>query len=427
MDRLRELDKLLRESFAADDWATSQALRLIRDELGDIHAAFTALRLFLGKDFRPPAPVSEPAPAGGSLVGAARAAAVLAECEADLAGETCPHDNDGDGDCGRPSCSRCNPGLRGEAEAIDRIIQRIRHEVVVQRAEALAHTPKYLPLRSGDGGAMMSEHVAGEWLHIDAVRDLLGIVDDPFARRPRPERPSPPTPAATDAVRTAAEAVAQGVEIISDTRWYRVPRARIHALKAALAAAPGQGEARPETEVLCRSRDAAREWVNAGSPGEGEHWHAMAALAKVWDLKPSMALPTPSPAPAAGVPEELARIVRRAVLMWRQVDRKHVVVSLGTEQALDALVVYLDAHPEVLSPSPGGAGVVSPAMTVANGAPPCPACGAITVRSGDKYKCLNCGNTMDRDGGGSPVPAPKPAPTDPALARPSEPAQEPQP
>jgi hypothetical protein len=210
----------------------------------DWSRAVTAALRGLLTETAPPAPVSEPAPAGESPARAGgghrrcdcggtmrkwdpmlvypdrtedtavrwrclRCNAekpLAAECEADAGeGETCPHDNDGDGDCGRPSCSRCNPGLRGEAEAIDRIIQRIRHEVVVQRAEALAHTPKYLPLRSGDGGAMMSEHVAGEWLHIDAVRDLLGIVDDPFARRPRPERTAPPAQAEKPATGDAGE------------------------------------------------------------------------------------------------------------------------------------------------------------------------------------------------------------------------------
>jgi hypothetical protein len=90
-----------------------------------------------------------------------------------------------------------------------------------------------------------------------------------FARRPRPERPEPkcpacdavvpsieahlstgcpPTPAATDAVRTAAARLLEALAARNITDEWPVISGPMKALRAALASAPGQGEARPRAE-----------------------------------------------------------------------------------------------------------------------------------------------------------------------------------
>jgi ribonucleoside-diphosphate reductase alpha chain len=52
------------------------------------------------------------------------------------------------------------------------------------------------------------------------------------------------------------------------------------------------------------------------------------------------------------------------------------------------------AAADLPAPKPG-TGVATPFSTIQNqeDAPPCSTCGAIMIRSGACYKCVNCGNT----------------------------------
>ena len=52
-----------------------------------------------------------------------------------------------------------------------------------------------------------------------------------------------------------------------------------------------------------------------------------------------------------------------------------------------------DPHGKSSAPSPGGT-LMTAMSQLQSDAPPCDVCGAITVRSGTCYKCLNCGNSM---------------------------------
>jgi ribonucleoside-diphosphate reductase alpha chain len=85
---------------------------------------------------------------------------------------------------------------------------------------------------------------------------------------------------------------------------------------------------------------------------------------------------------------------------------------LGIEEQDEAGVVRREAAPAAEAPTPAdnarpvptelkviatpgnaGAGMVQKIAFINTDAPACPDCGAITVRSGSCYKCLNCGAT----------------------------------
>jgi ribonucleoside-diphosphate reductase alpha chain len=62
--------------------------------------------------------------------------------------------------------------------------------------------------------------------------------------------------------------------------------------------------------------------------------------------------------------------------------------------AARASAQLVDAKPMLTAPAhANGTNGVAAAFTRESDAPPCPTCGAITVRSGACYKCVNCGST----------------------------------
>ena len=69
----------------------------------------------------------------------------------------------------------------------------------------------------------------------------------------------------------------------------------------------------------------------------------------------------------------------------------------GREESIEQLTLTPPAEPpagSAASPSPRPP-AASPFSTIQNqeDAPPCSTCGAIMIRSGACYKCVNCGNT----------------------------------